>query len=137
MKQFFRPQLFRFSTSVRNKEVEFYSKIEDWWSPNGPQKQLLKFNRVRVNFIRRHLVQQKCKGIENEEITLARLSAVDVGCGAGLLSESLGRVGIGKVVGIDPTPKCIELAQSHLNQDVTNLKSKVNYKNCTVEDLIA
>lgn len=35
---------------------------------------------------------------------------LDVGCGAGLLSESLGRVGIGKVHGIDPTPKCIELA---------------------------
>lgn len=45
-----------FGTSVRNKEVEFYSKIDDWWSPNGPQKQLLKFNRVRVNFIRRHLI---------------------------------------------------------------------------------
>lgn len=38
------------------------------------------------------------------------LSALDIGCGAGLLSESLGRVGLGNVTGIDPTPKCIELA---------------------------
>jgi 2-polyprenyl-3-methyl-5-hydroxy-6-metoxy-1,4-benzoquinol methylase len=40
------------SNSVRNSEVEFYSKIDDWWSVDGPQKQLHKFNRVRVNFIR-------------------------------------------------------------------------------------
>ena len=45
-----------FASSVREKEIEFYSNLEDWWSPDGPQKQLHKFNRLRVNFIRRHLI---------------------------------------------------------------------------------
>ena len=49
-----------------------------------------------------------------EEQILAGLSVLDVGCGAGILSESLGRLGIGRVKGIDPTPKCIELANEHL-----------------------
>ena len=57
------------------------------------------------------------------------MSALDIGCGAGLLSESLARIGIGRVDGIDPTPKCIELAQAHLDQDPTNLKSIVKYEN--------
>ena len=51
---------------------------------------------------------------ERDDQTLARLQALDIGCGAGLLSESLGRLGLKSVHGIDPTPKCIELAEEHL-----------------------
>ena len=58
------------SSSVRNKEVEFYSKLEDWWSPDGPQKQLHKFNKVRVNFIRRHLLEQRKQAGEKPHETL-------------------------------------------------------------------
>ena len=47
---------FNFASSVRDKELEFYNSLDDWWSPDGPQKQLHKFNRVRVNFIRRNLL---------------------------------------------------------------------------------
>jgi len=46
------------SESVRNKEIEFYSKLDDWWGPNCPQAQLHKFNEVRVNFVRRNILQQ-------------------------------------------------------------------------------
>jgi 2-polyprenyl-3-methyl-5-hydroxy-6-metoxy-1,4-benzoquinol methylase len=42
--------------SVRNKEVEFFRSIQDWWSPSGPQAQLHRFNKVRVNFIRRNIL---------------------------------------------------------------------------------
>lgn len=62
------------------------------------------------------------------------LKTLDVGCGAGILSESLGRLGFGHVTGIDPTDKCIELAQQHLDLDPV-LKHKVTYKNTTVEQL--
>ena len=54
--------------------------------------------------------------MERDDKTLGRLDALDIGCGAGLLSESLGRLGLQSVKGIDPTPKCIELAQEHLTQ---------------------
>ena len=99
-----------FSSSVRDKELEFYSQLDDWWSPDGPQKQLHKFNKLRVNFIRRHLLKQLQKPGETDEQTLCKVDALDIGCGAGILSESLGRLGLKSVKGIDPTPKCISLA---------------------------
>ena len=43
------------SKSVRNKEIEFYTKLDDWWGPNSAQKQLHKFNKVRVNYLRKIL----------------------------------------------------------------------------------
>jgi 2-polyprenyl-3-methyl-5-hydroxy-6-metoxy-1,4-benzoquinol methylase len=46
---------------------------------------------------------------------LRPMKALDIGCGAGILSESLAKIGIGSVTGIDPTDKCIELATSHLD----------------------
>ena len=65
---------------------------------------------------------------------LGALDVLDVGCGAGIFSEGLARLGVNSVTGIDPTPKCIELASAHLEtQD--DIKSKVTYKNMTVEDL--
>ena len=65
------------------------------------------------------------------------LKVLDVGCGAGILSEGLGRLGMGSVTGIDPTPKCIELAEAHLNQDKDGLIERVKYRNDTVEQLIS
>ena len=52
------------------------------------------------------------------EITHAdfqKMKVLDVGCGAGILAEGLGRLGMGQVIGIDTTPKCIELAEAHLS----------------------
>ena len=63
------------------------------------------------------------------------MRTLDIGCGAGILSESLGRLGFGKVTGVDPTDKCIQLAESHLELDA-ELKKRVEYKNTTVEKLI-
>ena len=44
--------------SVRNKEIEFYTNLNDWWGENCPQAQLHKYNKVRVNFIRRNLLAE-------------------------------------------------------------------------------
>ena len=65
------------------------------------------------------------------------MSVLDVGCGAGILAEGLGRLGFGKIDGIDPTPKCIELAEAHLKQDNNDdLKNKIEYRNISIEKLI-
>lgn len=64
------------------------------------------------------------------------MKVLDVGCGAGILAESLGRLGMGNILGIDPTPKCIELAEQHLMTD-KELSQKITYKNITLEQLIA
>lgn len=53
--------------------------------------------------------------ILNGKKDFSELKVLDVGCGAGILSEGLGRIGMGSVTGIDPTAKCIELAQAHLD----------------------
>ena len=63
------------------------------------------------------------------------MRVLDVGCGAGILSEGLAKIQLGEVTGIDPTPKCIELAQAHLDtQD--EIKGKVEYRNISVEELL-
>ena len=71
--------------------------------------------------------------------TLGRVKALDIGCGAGLLSESLGRIGLESVLGIDPTPKCIELANAHLEQVLKvdeSLHKRVTYEQTTLEHVI-
>ena len=65
-----------------------------------------KFNKVRVNFIRKNILND-VKPAETQEQLFGKLKVLDIGCGAGILSESLGRIGMGSVTGIDPTHKCI------------------------------
>ena len=65
-----------------------------------------------------------------------QLKVLDVGCGAGILAEGLGRLGCGSVTGIDPTPKCIELAEGHMKLDQDGLSERVKYDNVTIEHLI-
>ena len=103
--------------SVRNKEIEFYSNLNDWWGENCPQAQLHKFNKVRVNFVRKHLLKEYEASGKSADELFAGMKVLDVGCGAGILAEGLGRLGMGSVTGIDPTPKCIELADAHLALD--------------------
>ncbi len=80
------------------------------------------------------MLKERMFDYDNSEQALRHITAIDVGCGAGLLSESLGRIGLQSVVGIDPTPKCVELAQGHLDLDVTDLNQIVKYENITLED---
>ena len=65
------------------------------------------------------------------------LKVLDIGCGAGILSESLTRLGFGSVTGIDPTDKCLLLANEHLDTYSSELKPRLSYLNTTVEELVA
>jgi ubiquinone biosynthesis O-methyltransferase len=71
--------------------------------------------------------------IHDQNKTFKDLNAIDVGCGAGILSESLARLNLGKVTGIDPTPKCIELAKEHLAMSRKVDELNVEYVNTTLE----
>ena len=83
-------------------------------------------------------MQQYGKDDLSEEQVFAGLNAIDVGCGAGILTESLGRLGIGNVKGIDPTPKCIELANEHLDlmENIDDSLKNVSYEETSMEQVI-
>lgn len=72
-----------------------------------------------------------------QEAYLKSLKAIDIGCGAGILSESLARLGLGSVTGVDPTDKCVHLAQEHLDKYSRELAPKIQYRNTTLETVLS
>ena len=101
-------------TTINKAEVNKFDKIADeWWDPNGKFKPLHKFNPVRIQFIKDN-VKEHFK-IKNDFEPFKGLRILDVGCGGGLLSEPMARLG-GKVMGIDASENNIKVAKSHLKK---------------------
>src|SRR5438067_68300 len=99
-------------TSILPEEAERFAAIaDDWWDPDGASAMLHKLNPVRLKYVRdqidRHWQSDECS-----RTPLAGKSALDVGCGAGLLAEPLARLGA-RVSGIDASPELIAAARSH------------------------
>ena len=86
------------NNTINKKEIEKFSKIaEEWWDPNGKFKPLHKFNPIRIKYIRDTIVSEY--KIKKEEKPFKGLSILDIGCGGGLLSEPMAKLGA-EVVGI-------------------------------------
>ena len=111
----------RMSKSTVNKEEidKFTQMSEEWWNPNGKFKPLHKFNPVRVKYIKNN-TQVHFK-IKNTYEPLKGLNILDVGCGGGLLTEPLSRLGA-NVVGIDASSKNIKIAKKHLKKNNLQVK---------------
>jgi 2-polyprenyl-6-hydroxyphenyl methylase/3-demethylubiquinone-9 3-methyltransferase len=93
-------------------EVEQFAKLaDDWWDPDGASVMLHKLNPVRLAYIRDRLNQHWSLD-EHSRSPLQGKSALDVGCGAGLLAEPLARLGAA-VTAIDAAPELIEVARDH------------------------
>ena len=115
--------------SINKKEIEKFSKIaNEWWNPNGKFKPLHKFNPIRIQYIKDNLVSDF--NIKLSDKPLKNIKILDIGCGGGLLSEPMCRLGA-KVLGIDASKKNIEVAKFHAKQN--NLK--INYKVASPEIL--
>jgi 2-polyprenyl-6-hydroxyphenyl methylase/3-demethylubiquinone-9 3-methyltransferase len=100
------------SPTVDPAEVaRFAALAATWWDPNGKMGMLHKFNPVRLGFIRDAACRQFGRDPKRLD-SLAGLRILDIGCGAGLLSEPLARLG-GEVVGADPAVPNIEAARVH------------------------
>jgi len=100
------------STSIVAREARhFGSMAGDWWDPNGASAMLHKLNPVRLAYIRDQ-IDQHWSLDECSRRPLDGKSALDVGCGAGLLTEPLARLGA-KVTGIDAAAELIEAAGAH------------------------
>jgi len=106
--------------TINKKEIEKFSKIaEEWWNPNGKFRPLHKFNPIRIKYIKENIISDF--KIKNNNKPFKGLSILDIGCGGGLLSEPIARLGA-KVVGIDASDKNINVAKHHLKKSKLNIK---------------
>ncbi|SVB48720.1 uncharacterized protein METZ01_LOCUS201574 [marine metagenome] len=108
------------NNTLDKKEIEKFSKIaEEWWNPTGKFKPLHKFNPIRIKYIKDNLINDF--NLINKKKPLDGLKILDIGCGGGLLSEPMARLGA-KVTGIDPVKRNIEIAKQHLKRSKLNIK---------------
>jgi len=115
--------------SVNKKEIEKFSRIaQEWWDPNGKFKPLHNFNPIRIKYIKDNIV--KDFNIKSSEKPFKNIKILDIGCGGGLLSEPMSRLGA-TVVGIDASEKNIEVAKFHAKKS----KLKIDYKVASPEKL--
>ena len=118
------------TNTINKEEVEKFTKIaEEWWNPEGKFKPLHKFNPIRIKYIKENILSDF--NINSKEKPLKKLNILDIGCGGGLLSEPMSRLGA-NVVGIDASKKNIEIAKYHLKKS----KLPIEYIHASPENLI-
>ena len=108
-------------SSVNKKEIEKFSKMAtEWWDPKGKFKPLHKFNPIRIRYIKENIINDF--KLKNKTKPLDKINILDIGCGGGLLSEPMQRLGA-SVTGIDASIKNIKVAKLHAKKN----KLKINY----------
>ena len=120
------------ATTIDPEDVARFSAIADeWWDPDGKFKPLHRFNPIRLHYIRDRI----CTHFGRDKQSLrpfAGLRFLDVGCGGGLISEPLARMGA-DVTGIDASERNIRTAQVHAKQGSLD----ISYHSTTVEEIAA
>ena len=107
-------------SSINKKEIEKFSKMAtEWWNPNGKFKPLHKFNPIRIKYIKENIINNF--NLKNKEKPLKKIEILDIGCGGGLLSEPMCRMGA-NVTGIDASKLNIKVAQHHAKKNKLNIK---------------
>jgi 2-polyprenyl-6-hydroxyphenyl methylase/3-demethylubiquinone-9 3-methyltransferase len=111
--------------------AKFAALAADWWRPDGTMAPLHRINPVRLGYLREKATAHF--GLDAASFRpLAGLRALDVGCGAGLLSEPLTRLGA-DVVGIDPASANIAAARAHADESGL----AIDYRAATLEEVVA
>ena len=117
-------------TTIDQSEVDRFSAMAaEWWSPTGKFKPLHKFNPVRLAYIRDKAAESFSRNPKTAK-PLEGLRVLDIGCGGGLLSEPVARMGA-EVVGADPSEKNIGIASTHAKSSGV----AVDYRAVTAEQL--
>ena len=120
------------TATLDDAEVKRFAALAaEWWDPNGKFRPLHKLGPARLAFVRQEIVRhfpQATGGLR----PFAGLTVLDIGCGGGLVSEPVARLGA-SVTGIDPAAENIEAARRHADgQGLT-----IDYRSALVEDLVA
>ena len=117
-------------TTINKEEIQKFSNLADqWWDPKGKFKPLHMFNPLRIEYITEK-VKDHFK-LESKKIEpLKGLEILDIGCGGGLMSEPMSRLG-GNVTGIDASEKNIKIAKIHSKKN----RLKINYLTASPEKL--
>lgn len=117
------------ASTINNDEIaKFTAMADEWWDESGKFKTLHQLNPLRIGYIREKAIAHF--GLEDNLVPFKGLKILDIGCGGGLLSEPMSRLG-GEVTGIDAGEKNIKIASAHL----AKANTKVDYRNITVEEL--
>ena len=118
------------STTINKEEIQKFSKLADeWWDVKGKFKPLHMFNPIRIEYITDKIKQHFKINADNLNY-LKGLNILDIGCGGGLISEPMARLG-GRVTGIDASEKNIKVAKIHAKKN----ELKINYLKKSPEEL--
>jgi 2-polyprenyl-6-hydroxyphenyl methylase / 3-demethylubiquinone-9 3-methyltransferase len=122
----------RYTSSVDQAEIERLSRhAADWWNPRGPMAALHKFNPIRLGYIRDQAAARFDRNPKKLDC-LKGLRVLDIGCGGGILSEPLARLGA-EMVGADPSEDNVTAARAHAESGGI----VVDYRSTTAEELAA
>ena len=117
------------STTINKEEIQKFSRMADeWWDVNGKFKPLHMFNPIRIEYITQ-TIKKYYKLKKDKGNFLKDLEILDIGCGGGLISEPMARLGA-NVTGIDASEKNIKIAKFHSEKS----KLKINYQNTSPEN---
>ena len=118
------------STTINKEEIQKFSDLaEEWWDVNGKFKPLHMFNPIRIEYISENIKNHFNLKKDNTNF-LDGLNILDIGCGGGLISEPMARLGA-NVTGIDASEKNINVAKLHSQKNAL----KINYINTSPENL--
>jgi len=121
---------FSSASTIDEKDLQQFERLgEKWWDESGPMKPLHRLNPTRLDYIRRSACAHFGKDAEKVG-SLAGLTALDIGCGGGLVAEPLARMGL-HVTGADAGAENIRVAKAHANAEGL----KIDYQTTTAEAL--
>ncbi len=119
------------TNTVDKREIEQFSSLSNkWWDMSGPFSALHKMSNVRIEFLTQNVTRIFKK--DNIRVNLLdSLNCLDIGCGGGILSEKLRRLGA-NVTGIDASKSSIDIAKEHAKKS----RLEINYKCITTSELL-